>query len=40
MLCKLDSAAFGQLSGKGQVEKAQLLRRLRFGDTADKVLGL
>lgn len=31
MLCKLDSAAFGQLSGKWEGRKGTALGRLRFG---------
>lgn len=31
MLCKLDSTAFGQLSGKGEGRKGTVLGSLRFG---------
>lgn len=38
MLCKLDSAAFGQLSGKGADRKGTASRQAETWDTADKAL--
>lgn len=38
MLCKLDSAAFGQLSGKGAGRKGTASRQAEVWDIADKAL--